>query len=468
MMKQDLFLRNVELQGTPGWDVRIESGLVSEIGRDLEASGDVIDGGAGALLPGLQDRHVHLLATAANRESANLENAESLTELIGTLGRAAANIPAGAWLRGTGFDLTAFPEVSIELLDRLFPQIPIRLQDRTGALWLLNTAAIRRLAAKALPDGYERDPSGALTGRVWREDAWMATNIPRCPPLLGAIGRELSSYGITSVTDASATQTEEGAAILAAAHRSGELPQHLVLMSRIALRPPTDGAFEVGPVKVLIDERDLPSLDAICDVIREARAQERCVAVHCVTETELALTLAAFETVGSIAGDRIEHGSVISQSSIDVIRQLGLRVATQPSFIESRGDRYLRDISTEEHENLYRCASLLAAGVTVYGSSDAPYGSLDPWAAMRTATMRRTRRGQSLGAAEQVSPSQALALFLGPQIRIAARADLCLLKCSLETALRDQSADNVACTVIGGRIVYTSPGTGLAGPKTNN
>lgn len=463
-MLNGLLLRNAELEGTPGWDVRVENGIVREIGRGLKTGGEVIDAAGGALLPGLHDRHIHLLATAASRASASLEGARSLTDLIWILRRAADGLAEGSWLRGTGLDLTAYPDVTIDLLDRLFPRIPVRIQDRTGALWLLNSAAMTGLASRELPAGFERDGSGELTGRVWREDTWMAEHVPRAPPCLAGIGRELAACGVTAVTDASASQTRETAAILAAAHRSGALPQRLILMSAAALSPPEDGVFEIGPVKLLIDERNLPDLDTMCRLISQARLQDRAVAVHCVTEAELVLTLAAFEATGTVPGDRIEHGSVISASAISVIRELGLKVATQPAFIMSRGDRYARTIEPDEHENLYRCASLMAAGITVYGSSDAPYGPLDPWSAMRAATGRLTRGGLVLGASEKITPAQALGIYLGPGIRVGSRADLCLLNCSLETALRDLSADHVACTLIGGQPVFTS-GSGNPPPE---
>jgi predicted amidohydrolase YtcJ len=74
---------------------------------------------------------------------------------------------------------------------------------------------------------------------------------------------------------------------------------------------------------------------------------------------------------------------------------------------------------------------LLAAGVSVGGGTDAPYGRPDPWAAMAAAVDRAP-----LGPGEAVSPEQALALFLAPlhdpgghprRVAVGAPADLCVL-----------------------------------------
>ncbi len=70
------------------------------------------------------------------------------------------------------------------------------------------------------------------------------------------------------------------------------------------------------------------------------------------------------------------------------------------------------------------------------GSTDAPFGDPDPWAAMRAAVDRRTEAGASIGPDEALTPERALALFTSPperpgaaprSIQAGAPADLCLL-----------------------------------------
>ena len=86
------------------------------------------------------------------------------------------------------------------------------------------------------------------------------------------------------------------------------------------------------------------------------------------------LLLAALRDVGPRRGDRIEHGGIVPVSLIGDLARLGTRVVTQPGFLADRGDDFLRDLPVGEHQDLYRCASLLRAGVGVALSSDAPYG----------------------------------------------------------------------------------------------
>lgn len=457
-----LILRNVELDGRAGLDLRLDGGRIVEIGERLSGRGEELDGRGGALIPGLVDHHIHLLATAAQARSIRLDEVRDAGEFAAALGQALAARPAGAWLRATGYHERMAGDLDRDVLDRWAPNHRLRVQHQTGSLWVLNSLALGDLAEGAPPE-VERDAAGRLTGRIWRGDAWLRGQLGAEPPELAPLGRALASYGITGLTDTSATTDAQAAALLAAARRGGALPQRLTLMSAGPLAAPPDGAFEVGPVKVLLDDARLPDLDDFVARIDGARRQARGVAVHCVTAGELALTLAAFELAGAQPGDRVEHGGVIPAEAIPTLKRLGVTVVTQSAFVFERGDRYLADVDPAEQADLYRCASLLAAGVPVAGSSDAPYASSDPWLGMRAAISRRTRSGQPIGLAERLEPHRALGLYLGTRcapggpvrsVAVGGAADLCLLRTPLAAALAEPDAEQVRATVIAGDVVF--------------
>ncbi|HEY3796898.1 MAG TPA: amidohydrolase family protein [Caulobacteraceae bacterium] len=457
-------LRNVEVGGRAGLDARLEGGRIAAIGARLPADPDDIDGGGGALIPGLVDHHIHLFALAADAHSVNLAGARGADDLAARIAAATSGRPAGAWIRAVGYHERIAGDLTRADLDRLAPRHPLRLQHQTGALWVLNSAALDAvLAGGAPPASVEIGADARPTGRIWRGDDWLRTRLPPEAPPLAPIGARLAALGITAVTDASVTTDADAAARLAAAHRAGELSQRLTLMSGGALAAPADGAFSVGPVKVLLDDHALIDLDDFTARIAKARSWERTVATHCVTAGELALTLAALESAGARPGDRIEHGGVIPVEAIAQMKALGLAVVTQSAFVRERGDRYLAEVDPAEQRDLYRCASLLAAGVPVAASSDAPYASPDPWAAMATAMDRRTASGAALGAGERVDAATALAMTLGAtpggpprRVEIGAPADLCLLKMPLAEVLATPSAELVQATLIAGRIAYAA------------
>jgi predicted amidohydrolase YtcJ len=457
-----LTLRNVRVEGRPGLDVRVERGRIAAIGARLPACAQEIDGRSGVLIPGLADHHIHLFATAAQTQSVALDDLVSIEAVGARLRHAAVGQAAGTWLRAVGCPPFIAEALERGVLDRWVPDHPLRLADQSAALWLLNTRALEAVG-EPLPRGAERDTAGRPTGRLWREDRWLRERLGNQPPDLADLGRILAGFGVTAVTDATATTDQAGAELLASARRSGALPQRLTLMSAGPLAPPEDGAFSVGPVKLVLDERDLPALDDLVGRIEAARRQRRRVAVHCVTAAELALTLAAFEAAGAMRGDRIEHASIVPLEAVSRIRELGLAVVLQPGLIAKRGDRYLREVDAGERPDLHRCASLAEAGIPMGFSSDAPYGPLDPWVAIRAAMTRRTASGLVAGAQEAIAPDMAVRQYLSRpddvggaarRVRVGEAADLCLMSADVLTIVQD-SRDAVTATIIGGQLAYT-------------
>jgi predicted amidohydrolase YtcJ len=179
----------------------------------------------------------------------------------------------------------------------------------------------------------------------------------------------------------------------------------------------------------------------------------------------LVLALAAWDEAGAVAGDRIEHGSVVPVELMPSIADHGLTVVTQPSFVAERGDDYLADVDLEDQGDLYRCRSLQDATIAVGGSTDAPFGHPDPWRAIAAAIERRTPVGTVLGASERLTGHGALDLFLGSpdapggpprRVAVGAPADLVLLDRPLSAALADPRSDHVVATFVGGVEVTTS------------
>jgi predicted amidohydrolase YtcJ len=218
-----------------------------------------------------------------------------------------------------------------------------------------------------------------------------------------------------------------------------------------------------GEYKIHLLESSLPDFDELCREIGEVHACDRAVAVHCVSLTELVFALAALDCAGTLTGDRIEHASVTSPEQLRTLREMALRVVTQPHFVAERGDQYVAEVAAEEHPWLYRCAAFLASGIPLAGGSDAPFGSADPWRAMRAATERTTPAGTRLSQSERLTPEQALSLYLSrpeapgtEQRRLApgAPADLCLLGSPWRIVRRDLDSRHVRMTWRGGGLLF--------------
>lgn len=452
-----MLIRGAEVWGTGLADLRLSGGRIAAIGAITpEPWEPVIEARGRALLPGLHDHHLHLPALAAARASVACgpPQVSSRSDLAAALAGAGGT----GWIRGTGYHESVMGLPSARELDALEGTRPLRIQHRSGRMWLLNTPALDALLALSPPPSGLEAEHGCFTGRLFDEDRWLRDALRASPPDLLSVGRDLAAWGVTGVTDMGPANAPAFAAWLAG---SG-LPQRLVIAGRTDLADgPADG-WRLGPVKLHLHENAMPGWDESLALLACARAQGRGLAVHCTTEVELVWTLALLEVAGSAPGDRIEHASLADTEQVARIAALGLPVVAQPHFIRERGDQYRADIPEDRHGDLYRLQSLRRAGIVLAGGSDAPFGSADPWAAMQAATDRRTLSGTVIGADEALEPEAALALFLADPLCLGRQrvlapgvpADLVLLDRPWAEARADLSAVRPLATWIGGRIVH--------------
>jgi predicted amidohydrolase YtcJ len=460
-------VRHAELTGFAAVDVRIADGFITEIRPDLRprAGDEVIDAHGGALLPGFCDHHLHLHALAAAMVSVQCgpPTVTGPGDLSAAL--AAADSDENGWVRGVGYSEDVAGLLDAAALERLQPGRPVRIQHRSGALWIVNTAGAKALdLARSAYPGIERDSRSRPTGRLWRADDWLRGRLPRArPPGLRPVGTRLARLGVTHVTDATPDLEELAISAITAAMESGDLPQRVQLLGApLGWAPPAGPRSPTsGPYKIILADSGLPELDALTERIAAVHAAGRPVAVHVVTREALVMLLAALADAGTCPGDRIEHAALVPAELIRDLRQLRLTVVTQPAFLSERGDDYLRHVPTADRDDLYRARSLLNGSVRCAVSSDAPYGPLDPWAVINAAVHRTSPSGVVIGPAERLTPRHAIASYLSQPdhpggsarpLNSGSPADLVLLRAPLAEALAAPSADLVAATMIGGII----------------
>ncbi len=395
----------------------------------------VFDASGHTVIPGLHDHHVHLHSAAAAMTSVRVGPREVLgrKDLQATL--ASAHVGDDGWIRAVGYHEAVAGPLDRTTLDEVSPPVPVRVQHRSGVLWTLNSLGLDRVGLPTHPDGRLRSADPSWSGALQRRESGLAE-----------LSRQLAAHGVTAVTDATPGLGADDVLRFAESHRHGELLQRVHCLAS---------------AKRILHDDDL-DLDEVSDWITARHDAGGSVAVHCVTAAQLVVTIAALRAAGARPGDRIEHAAAVPEDCLADLADLGVTVATQPNFVAERGDQYLTDVPREDHHELWRVASLLAAGIPVVLSTDLPFGDPDPWAAMRAAVTRTSASGAVIGSQECIDASTALAMFLGSRehptrprwIAAGEPADLCVLAGTPADVLRDLDADRIAATVVEGRIVY--------------
>ena len=429
-----LLIKNADLNGRLA-DVRCRSGDIAAIARHIDSRADeiVLDAQGGALIPSLRDDHVHLLATAARKRSVKCGPPEitHANQLKSTL----RVFEGTGWIRGVGYHESVAGDLTASLIDQWIDDRPVRIQHRSGRVWYFNSRAAHELG---LPSDKQ--------GQLYREDEVIYRQLSPVDDLsveLGEVARELASFGVTHVTDA--TPANDDSTIKFLRVRCPDL--------RIHAMGGTD--LSEGHLKIILDDYQLPEFLELCDRIAGAHRIHRAVAIHCVSKVEVVFAVAALTEVGSVHGDRLEHATELTPDVMEAVEKLRLKLVPNPNFIYDRGDQYIIDNEPSVLASLYPIRSILERGIRCTIGTDAPFGAVDPWRAMKAATDRLTRSGLTIGSQEAILPEEALKLFTqGQKIEIGAEANLICLDRPWIDARNRLSSEDVVATILEGRMTY--------------
>jgi predicted amidohydrolase YtcJ len=141
----------------------------------------------------------------------------------------------------------------------------------------------------------------------------------------------------------------------------------------------------------------------------------------------------------------------------------------QPAFFWEFGDGYIRNYGRERADTMFPARSLLARGVPVAGSSDAPVTHHAPLFGIEQALTRRTSEGDVCGPHERVDLAAAIRMHtingafaafderIKGSVELGKLADLVVLAEDVSRVPADRLRHvGVAMTVLGGETVYSA------------
>ena len=441
----------------PASAMLVEGETIKWIGHASEAptADKVIQLADAAILPGLTDAHLHILAVAQARLqiSAADPSIRSLANFLQVLEHAADRASFGEWILGNDINEQFWTERSLPdrfALDAVIPDRPVALRRFCGHVVILNTAAMQALAGllDLRAAGMDQDHRG-LTG-IAREAAAdaVAQHLPRPKDdQLRASARELMAdlarSGITAANEAavgfSFGFTPEWN-LWRQMREEGPLPVRLGFMlqteleqaSHLVGEPKADPWWQMRTLKLFADgiigarsaalsggfADGAPSGDLmrpaheIEDFIIKGHAAGWQIGIHTIGDVAIDLVTDAYLRCAAQGGQpflrhRIEHLGVPSNGVLAKLRQAGSVVVTQPSFVTRMGDSWEKALGYRK-ERAFPAASVVRAGVPLAGSSDAPTGSLCPWAGIAAFTTRLSASGAVVAPDERLTLAEAV------------------------------------------------------------
>ena len=487
--------------------VAIRQGRIIAVGpgeppRDIKGpNARAIDCQGGALLPGFNDAHCHILATAASLLAVDCGPGmvSSIQDIGFRLRGRADQVSKDTWIRGAGYNEFYLLERRHPTrwdLDRWVPEHPVRLLHRSGHAAVLNSRALSMAGIHRdtpdPPEGViERDErTGEPTGLLLEMNDHLEQAVPPLSRMeleqgTGLFNEECLRLGITSIQDATPGNSLERWRLLADLKAQGVLAPSVAFMvgaERLGDFLQEGLAFgsgestlRVGAAKVmatLTTGTMQPPLEELQFLVREAHGNGFQVAIHAV-EAEVveeaieAIRLAVQESGMGSHRHRIEHCSESPSHMTEKLARYGITVVTQPGFLYYSGERYLAEVPIERQPWLYPIGSLRSAGVPLAFGSDSPVIPMNPLVGMYAAATRRAESGVVVLPGEAIRVEDALRMYTWGgayasfeeaakgSIEKGKRADLVLLdRDPIAVDAMEIKDIRVLMTVVGGQVAW--------------
>jgi predicted amidohydrolase YtcJ len=465
------------------------------------ASPEVVDLGGRCVLPGFTDSHVHFPTWSLVQREIRLESARSLDDALALV--AAADPPAGGWLRGFGWRDAEWPEPPTkDALDRVTGSTPAALISKDyHSIWLNSAALARANGDLQVPGGVvERDARGEPTGVLREECAWHFRDNHAAPgddESVEAMRRGLklaAARGVTCVHDKDGWRGALGywqrlrAETPLTLRVWQSLPHERVDdLAALGIRSGFgDDYLRVGYLKAFMDGAlgsqtalmldgsgvEITTSGELEEIIRRGAAAGLPVAVHAIGDLANRNALDAFErTQDAWRGlrPRIEHAQCLAPEDLPRFAKLGVAVSAQ--FSHAPSDRDLADrFWADKTGGAYAFRSLIDSGAVVANGSDAPIEELDPWAGICAGVLRTIDDRPAWHPEQAVTLEQAIAAtcvtpaWLSGDERRRGRllpgflADLVVLDRDPFALPPDELPEvRVVATMVGGRWVHKPP-----------
>lgn len=479
-------------------DVRIENGLIAEIGS-IAARGDAVHDVAAHdnesveldgrwLVPGLWDNHVHFTQWALQSQRLDVSSATSAAEtagLIATAIRPGFAIPFIA----VGFRDGLWPDApNLEVLDAASSGPIVVVSGDLHAVWL-NSAALRLY-------GHPEGEIGKIgeTGLIRESAAFRILGLIDSVPdaqldaWVDVAARAAAARGVVGIVDYEmAWNLENWTRRQAAGTTSlrveiGVYPEHLdrAIVQGLRTGDRLGELLTMGNFKILIDgslntrtaycwdayagapgEYGMLTVpeDRLVELLRRASVAGIEPAVHAIGDHANTIALDAFEAVG--CRGRVEHAQFLSTADLPRFAALGVAASVQPDHAMDDRDVAER-FWPDRTDRAFPLRSLADAGATVLFGSDAPVSPLDPWVTL-AAAVGRARDGREPWHPEQaISAPEAIAASTRSTIAVGQPADLVVVERDPLAATTDELRTMpVVATMLGGRFTHGPRFAGL-------
>lgn len=415
-------------------------GSAADTGALIGPKTTVIDAKGKTIIPGLNDAHLHFMATGAQRSQIDLgKGVASAAEFVRRLKEFAAKLPKGRWIEGGRWDHENWTPAELPtaaMIDAVTPDNPVYVSRLDGHMSLANSLAMRLAGVdrntKDVAGGeIVRDANGNPTG-IFKDAAetYIESVIPE-PSFAQKLEQGIAateyaaSLGITSAQDMGSSALD--ISVYQELLRQGRLKTRLYGCTTLAgykrwedvgiarafgtpmlrvgcVKGYADGslgsttAWLFGPYSDAPNTTGLPRADVLTtmkqDIIHADKAGLQ-VNIHAIGDRSNATILDYYAGLDEANGVRdrrfrIEHAQHLRQQDIPRFGKLKVVASMQPMHVYDDGKWAVKRIGTERLRGTYAFRTLLDTGAVLAFGSDSPVANLNAIFGIYAAVTRQT------------------------------------------------------------------------------
>ena len=502
-------------------------GSTAEIKKLTGPETEVVDLKGKTVMPGLYDSHLHVVGTGAALQIINCRTPPmmSIEDMKKAVAEKVKEAKPGEWIRGRGWDQAKLAEgrnPSKWDLDEVSPDNPVELTRTCGHLLVANSMALKiggidKHTPQPVGGVIVKDENGEPTGMLEEGPAMnmVRNQIPSegIEDYMGQIKTACEAFnavGITSVIDAGNSSNHMVAyqnlkdkgeltvrtnMMLAGIQNSEPVEDSLKRINEFPMISGYgDDLLKLQGLKLLIDggiggrtallrecyEDDPDDFgvltvpeDELQQLVDAANLRGMLCGIHCAGGKAMDIVIEAFKKTNElkpIKGRRfyLIHAYQPTEQNFKDCRELGIMVASQPSFLYYLGDSYYGNVGPERSKWLKPHRAWIDEGILCAAGTDSPVTPFPPFVSLWTSVARRTEMNDTqMGTEQKVTREEAVRMYthngayltfeedIKGTIEPGMLADMLVIDRDIMTCPEDDIKDtNVLTTYLGGKVVY--------------
>jgi predicted amidohydrolase YtcJ len=502
-------------------------GTTEEVKKLIGPETEVVDLKGKTVMPELYDSHLHVTGTGSALMMINCRTPpmSSIEDMKKAVVEKIKGTKPGEWILGRGWDQAKLAEhrnPSRYDFDEVAPENPVVLTRTCGHLLVANSkaleiAGITKDTPNPVGGKIVRDKNGEATGMLEESPAMnlVRQHIPPdgIPEFMAQIKTAFQAFnkvGITSVIDAGTTEDQMVAYQLLREQGDVTVRTNFMLraidgneslessLKRIERFPMISGfgdeLLKLQGLKILIDggiggrtallrepyENDPDDyglltvpVENLQKLVDAANRRGMLCGIHCAGGKAMDIVIEAFKKTNKIKpikgrGFYLIHAYQPSEQNFKDCRELGIQVASQPSFLYYLGDSYHENVGDERSKWLKPHRAWIDEGIMVASGTDSPVTPYPPFVSLWASIARRTEVNNiQMGTKQKVTREEAIKMYtingtyltfetdIKGSLEAGKLADMVIIDRDILTCPEDDIKDTkVLATYLGGKLVY--------------